>query len=189
MIALTWQEGLQILRPLGLFVLGVVVYAVFVFKFYLFLSRRDIVKADLSRYNTARHPALRKTVAGFFYLLKYLLLMPLFVFFWFVILTLLLTFLSKNRGIGDILLIAMAVVGAVRITSYYNEDLSKDLAKMLPFALLGIFLVDVTYFNLGASLDMLAEIPAFISVLAYYFIGIIALELVLRILSGLFSRS
>ncbi|MGB1797630.1 MAG: hypothetical protein ACPHJ5_06985, partial [Candidatus Thalassarchaeaceae archaeon] len=38
-------------------------------------------------------------------------------------------------------LLATAVVGSVRILSYWTEDLSRDVAKMLPFAVLGVFLV------------------------------------------------
>ena len=38
-------------------------------------------------------------------------------------------------------MLATAVVGSVRILSYWTEDLSRDVAKMLPFAVLGVFLV------------------------------------------------
>ena len=36
------------------------------------------------------------------------------------------------------------MVGSVRILSYWTEDLSRDVAKMLPFAVLGVFLVGST---------------------------------------------
>ena len=36
------------------------------------------------------------------------------------------------------------MVGSVRILSYWTEELSRDVAKMLPFAVLGVFLVGST---------------------------------------------
>jgi len=83
------------------------------------------------------------------------------------------------------LLVSVAVVAVVRATAYYKEDLSKDLAKMLPFALLGIFLVDVSFFTITSSLDVLKQLPANINLLVYYLAFIIALEFVLRIAYGI----
>ena len=40
-------EYYQAIQPLLFFVLGVTVYSIFIFKFYRFLSRRDIIKFKL----------------------------------------------------------------------------------------------------------------------------------------------
>jgi len=53
---------------------------------------------------------------------------------------------------------------------------------MLPFALLGIYLVDQSYFEFEVSLELLKSIPEYWTLLVYYFVFIIALEYVLRIL-------
>ena len=74
------------------------------------------------------------------------------------------------------------MVGAVRVTSYYSEDLSKDLAKMLPFALLGVFLVDLTFFSFGSAVDKVILIPHMFKTLMYYLVLIIIIEFVLRFL-------
>ena len=55
--------------------------------------------------------------------------------------------LSKFSSPNHILVVSVSLVAAIRVTSYYNEQLSQDLAKMIPFALLGIFLVDATFFS------------------------------------------
>jgi len=175
-----------ILKPLLLFVLGMVVYSVFIFKFYRFVARKNIFKLNLSQYNTSQHPFLKKFVGAVFYVVEYVLLFPIFTFFWFAVLTALLTFLAKESGIENILLVSVAVVGAVRVTAYYNEDLSKDLAKMLPFALLGVFLVDISFFSFNTSIETLKTIPQHISLIVYYLVFVIVLEFVLRILHGLF---
>jgi len=109
-------------------------------------------------------------------------LFPFIVFFWFAILAIFLGFLGKNQTIESILMVSMALVSAVRVAAYYNEGLSRDLAKMLPFALLGIYLVDQSYFEFEVSLELLKSIPEYWTLLIYYFIFILVLEFLLRAL-------
>lgn len=180
---ITPQEAFTILKPVALFVTGMMIYAIFVFRFYRFLATKDIIELDLSKYNTASHPILKKIFAVVYYAIQYVVLIPLFVFFWFIVLTVLLAFLAKNPVPEEILLVSIAVVAAVRVSAYYNEQLAVDLAKMLPFALLGIFLIDISYFNFWSSVDVLGEIPKLWNILMYYLIFVIALEFVLRIVS------
>jgi hypothetical protein len=118
-----------------------------------------------------------------FYVIKYLVIFPLVAFAWFVILTVLLVFLAKDQPIDRILLVSIAVLSAIRITSYYNEDLSRDLAKMLPFALLGVFVIDLSYFSLPGSIGALQQAMTQWESVAYYLIFIIGLEFVLRLTS------
>jgi len=94
-------------------------------------------------------------------------------------------FLGKNQTTESILLVSIALVSAVRVAAYYNELLSRDLAKMLPFALLGIYLVDQSYFEFEVSLELMKSIPEYWILLVYYFAFIIVLEFVLRILRNI----
>ena len=87
----------------------------------------------------------------------------------------------------DLLLIAMAVLTSVRVTSYYTEDLSRDIAKMLPFALLGIFLIDLRYFNLSTSTELLNRVGDEWKSIFYYWVFVILLELVLRVTEPYFK--
>jgi len=180
------DAGWSLLQPLLYYTIGIAIYSVFIFKFYRFIARKDIFNLDLNQYNTAGIAFFRKLIRIIYYIIEYILLFPIFAFFWFGILTALLAFLSKNQNLDNILLVSVAVVCAIRITSYYNEDLSKDLAKMLPFALLGVFLVDVSYFSFSDSITLLKTIPSIWEVLVYYMAFIFLLELVLRMIS-LFS--
>lgn len=175
------SEAYVVLKPLTFFLVGVVVYSMFIFKFYRFLARKDVFKLDLKRYNKTSFAFLKKIISVIFYLIEYILLFPIFVFFWFTIMVVLFSFLAKNQPVNNILLVSIAVVGAVRITAYYHEDLSKDLAKMLPFALLGIFLIDISYFKFSESLTVIQQIPSHWHTMLYYLLFIILLEFVLRI--------
>lgn len=179
------NDAITVIRPLLSFVVGMAVYAVFVFKFYRFLASKDIFALDLSRYEKSRLRWLRSALHMVFYVLKYLVLFPFLAFFWFAILTVLLSFLAKKQTAETVLLVSIAVVAAVRITSYYDEDLSRDLAKILPFALLGVFLVDLSYFSVPATLSTLQETLGQWRTMVYYLVFVIILELVLRITTPL----
>ena len=177
---LSVEDAIDLLEPVALYVVGVAVYAVFVFNFYRFASSRDMFAFDVYRFEESRHPALRSFVHVCGYILKYLIVFPLFAFFWFAVLTLMLSFLSKGRDLGDTLLIALATVSAIRFSAYYNEDLARDLAKILPFALLALFLIDASFFNFTDSLEMLTEINDHREMIVYYLVFLIGLEFVLR---------
>jgi len=180
---LNLTEAYNILKPLGILVVEIAIYSILVFKFYRFLASRDIIKVDFKRY---KNVGLR-FIRWIGYLLQSVFLLPIIVFFWFAVLAIFLGFLGKNQTTESILLVSIALVSAVRVAAYYNEDLSRDLAKMLPFALLGIYLVDQSYFEFSVSLDLLTRVPEHWVLLVYYFAFLIILEFVLRILHNIIS--
>ena len=173
------------LRPLALFAVGVTVYGVFVFHFYRFLARKDILDLNLSKHNEARHPFLRKTIAMVFYTFKCLLVFPLFVFFAFLVMAGLLFLMGRNHSIDSVMLAAMGVVAAIRICSYYNGALSTDIAKILPFALLGIILIDNSLIRIPDPAEGLQLAALELETMVYYLGGVVALEFLLRIASGI----
>ena len=118
------------------------------FNFYRFIARKDIIKLDLDKYNHSRRRIVRKSIASLLYVLKFLVIFPALVFFWFVVVAFLLSLMVRNQSLASVLLAAISVVGSIRICAYYNQALSTDLAKILPFALLGIMLIDRTLVNI-----------------------------------------
>ncbi|KYK24811.1 hypothetical protein AYK26_02940 [Euryarchaeota archaeon SM23-78] len=181
MFSFDWVEALATIQPVISFLLGMAVYSIFIFHFYRFVAKKDIFNLNLSQYNYAKLPLIKKFFGLILYIIEYILIFPLFAFFWFAILTVLLTFLAKEPVVQSILMISVATIGAIRFTAYYNEDLSKDLAKMLPFALLGIYLIDAAYFSFAKSWEFIKQIPSDINIILYYMIFIIFLEFFLRI--------
>ena len=184
---LNLSEAVDLLRPAAMFAVGVAIYAILIFNLYRFMSRRNIFNLDFSKYEESKYPALRKTFHLFSYVAKYLLIFPLFAFFWFGVLVVMVAFLSKTSEVDDLLLIAMAVLTSVRVTSYYTEDLSRDIAKMLPFALLGIFLIDLQYFDLSSSTQLLNRVAVEWNSIFYYWVFVVVLELVLRVTEPYFK--
>jgi hypothetical protein len=178
----------EAISPIALFVIGVAAYALFIFKFYRFIAKRDILSLNLAQYASSQYPALERLVHTFLFILEYVIVMPLCIFCWFIVLTGLLAFLAKNRDPQSLLLIALALVGAVRIVAYYKETLAQDLAKTVPLALLAVYLADASYVNIGASLHLLRTLPGMWRLILWYLGFVVLLEFALRILSLLFPR-
>ena len=181
---LNLNDAMDLLADVAVYVVGMAVYAVFVFNFYRFLAAKDMFQVDLSRYEQSRFRFVRRVLHVFFYVVKYIILFPIFAFFWFAVLTLILAFLSKDRSFADTLVVALATVSAIRVTAYYREDLSRDLAKILPFAVLAVFLIDASFFAVEQSLDSLREAEEYTENILYYLLFLVGLEFALRILSG-----
>lgn len=183
------EEAIQAAKPLLIFVIGMVVYSVFIFKFYKFIATRDIFKLNLAEYSRSRWEGIKEVIVFLFYILEHLIIFPLFTFFWFFILSLFLIFLSKNQPVNVLFLFSMAIVATTRIAAYYNEELAKDIAKTLPLTLLGIFLVTgLSYFSLDSALSAIESIPLMWKTIIYYLFFIVSLEIVLRILLFIYNN-
>ncbi len=180
------DDAMQVLAPVAIYVLGMAIYAVFIFKFYRFIAGRDIFNIDLSRNDASNVPVLRDFFSLIWYVIRFIVLFPAFAFFWFAILTVMLAFLSEGRALSQILIIALATVSAVRVCAYYDEDLSRDLAKILPFAVLSFLLVSGSPLDVGASLDVLREVSSQWGTIIYYWLFLVALEFALRLVFGIF---
>jgi hypothetical protein len=160
----------------------IILYSIFTWKFYRSLSKKDIIKLNLSKYNTLKHPFFYKLVAAMFYFVEYIILMPVLIFFWFAILSLVILVLSNELVINQVLMVSAAMVAGVRILSYYEEDLSKDLAKMFPFTMLAIFILNPSFFSVDRVVSNIGEIGNLMTSIFYFLILIISLEILLRII-------
>jgi len=166
---------------LAFFTTVIVLYSIFVFYFYRFLAKKNIIELNLNQYNQYSSPTVIKIFAGIFYIIEYIVLLPILTFFWFSILAILILLIAKGLEVNSILLIATALVAAVRVTSYVSEDLAKDLAKMLPFTLLAIAITTAGFFDIPIFFSRIAEIPTLFSSIPYYLLFIVGIELFMRI--------
>lgn len=152
-------------------IIMIAIYAIVIYNFYRFIARRDCFKPTKIKYT--------KTVGA----LRYLFLYPFVSILFFIGFTLIFIFMidPSRYSIIEILWLAFAIVVGIRITAYYTEDLSKDVAKMLPFAILAIFLVDRSYFSFDGALQTVNELPQFINQIIQFILIIILVEWILRI--------
>ena len=167
--------------------LGIVVYSIFVWKFYKSIAKKNLMSLNLSKYNKSKHPTATKLIAGGLYLAEYALILPILIFLWFTVFTLLLIFITEDLAIGTLLIIAGTVIAAIRMTSYHSEELAKDIAKLIPFTLLATSLLNPQFFSVERIFGLFAQIPSLFGEIGIYLFFIILLELVLRGFDFLFS--
>ncbi len=169
----------KLLFTLLIYTVFIALYAVFIWKFYKFLASKEILQLNLGQYNYSRFPSLEKFFAILLYTVEYLVVLPFLVLFWFAILSLFLLLLSK-QGAQQILLVSAAIIASTRITAYISEDLSKDLAKILPFTVLATFILGDSFFDIDSLIGKIQEIPALFNHILTFIVFIFVIEFILR---------
>ena len=172
---------------LFLLILVVVVYSVFIWKLYRFIATKNIFGLNLNKYNRSEHPFIAKTLAGILYFIEYILILPFLIFIWFAVFTIFLILLTQNLTVDQILLVSAMIIGAIRVSCYYSEDLAKDLAKLLPFTLLAITILNPNFFDFARIISHISQIPEFFSSIIIYMSFIVILEVILRLFDFIFS--
>ena len=172
---------------LFLLVVIIVVYTVFIWKFYRFTATKNILGLNLSQYNHSDHPFFAKVIAVSLYFIEYVIVLPFLIFFWFSIFTLFLIILTENLELTTILIISTTIIASIRMTAYYNEDISKELAKILPLTLLAVSILNPGFFDLNRVIMQLNQLVGFGSQILVYFVFIIVLEVILRFFESVFS--
>ena len=126
-----------------IFVIGIAIYALFVWYFYRFISKRNLLPKFFYPLSNEQNVSKVK-FAG--YVATYVGAFPLIVFVWFIVLAFFVFFISKEMPFEISLFVSMTVIAVVRILAYYREDAAKEIAKMIPYALLSFFLTSAVVY-------------------------------------------
>jgi len=169
----------------GLLILVIVVfiYIIFIWKFYTFISKKNFLKLNSGEPKDANS----KTIPKILYFLEYIILSPFVIFLEFIIFTTFLILLTQNIAIKTIFLISATIIAVIRLSSYYNEILAKDIAKLLPFTLLAIAITTPNFFNVERILTNLSQIPHSLDNVLIYLFFIFLLEATFRFFEFIFS--
>ena len=87
------------------------------------------------------------------YGVAYIAVFPIVTFVWFIVLAFFVFLISKDMPFDIALFVSMAIIAVVRILSYYREEAAKEIAKMIPYAILSFLLTsaavyaDPSFFN------------------------------------------
>lgn len=169
----------------------IVVYVIFVWNGYKYISKKDPLGLNLKQYKNYEIRILDRIFTGFVFFLEYLIIIPFIIFITFVFLSFFLILISSSTDTNQIILLSSIIIATIRIISYYREQLAEEIAKMLPFAILIVFisnpssLADVSY--LERIVNHFLSIPSFFWQILNYLIFIILLESVLRFLDYAYS--
>ena len=174
-------ENYRVYLNLGIFIVLVTLYAIFIWKFHRFLGKRDLLELNLNQYNTSDHPVGNKIFAVLLFIIEYIIILPIVVFFWFVVMALILLILAQDQSISNILLISAVIVGSVRISSYYKEDLARELAKLFPLTILAVAVSTPGFLDFENTISKLSVIPSLFSQVIVYLFVIAILEFFLRL--------
>ena len=85
---LSIAEGLNVLESLIIYVLGIALFSIFIFKFYRFLAHKDLFHLETNDKLLTVSAFFQEIGHLFGHFLKYIFVYPLFVFFWFLIISL-----------------------------------------------------------------------------------------------------
>lgn len=169
------------------FSIGMVIYGIFVYHFYKFLSKRDMFSINLEqRMTNVKFKASGKKNSTAPRVLAFIatniFIFPFVIFLWFLGYSSFMFLLVQQMPTATIFLVSSSLIIAIRISAYYSEDLSKDLAKLIPFALLGIFLFNPQFYSINDVVKRLEEIPSFLTLIKSFLVVAIAVETILSIL-------
>lgn len=175
------------LLTLLFFSLLLVGYSILVWKFHRLVGRKDFLTLNLAQYNTTDHPFYSKLFAVLLYFAEYILILPIILSIGFSGLAIIILLLSNELAVSQALVVAVAIISCIRILSYYQEDVSREVAKLLPLTLLAIFLITPGFFSLDHLVVSISEIGGLFNQIVYFFLFILSLELILRILDLIFK--
>lgn len=191
-IPTTQDEMLELIIDFGretyptlIAIIAIAVYSGFVFMFYRILAKKDLLTLDLSKYADDFGGKVKKYLRSVLFVIQYVVVVPVLIAFWTLVLAVILTLLSDSSDHARNALIATSVVGAVRILAYWTEELSRDVAKMLPFAVLGVYLVSSTSVQWSEFRGLLESLPELAKSFFSSLVLLAILETLLRITSTL----
>lgn len=160
-------------------------YSILIWKFYTLIAKKNLLEFNLPSYIKSNENSFStKLLAGALYFVEYILITPFLIFATFALFTLVLIVLSQNENVSQILTISAIITATIRVTSYYKKNLSQEIAKILPFTLLLIyitnpnFLLDAGYIERIANQIM--QISPSLGQAGYYLLFIVLIEISLR---------
>ena len=170
--------------------IGIIVYAAFIliysgffWNFNKIVSKKDFYASFIQNYFDEKNEGFKKLIGGILRLIKYIIVFPAVILFWFLVFALFLLFLSKNNEISKVLLISASMIIAIRILAFSEENLSRNVAKIIPLTLLAIFIINPSFSDLAGFLDKLSLVKDLINSSLNLMIFIFITEVVLRILN------
>jgi hypothetical protein len=168
-------------------VLLIVLYSIFVWKLHKIISKKNLLDLNLNKYNLAEY-GNTKLVSAALYFLEYIIILPFFTFFWFMAFAVFIIIFTENLDINLVFIISAAIITSIRMTAYYNESLSREMAKLLPFNLLAASLiVGQNFFSVERIIGHLVEIPSAMNIILPYLAFIMLIEIILRFFDFTFS--
>lgn len=171
------------LAQLGVYGVGIALYTVAVATLYVPLGTRMMFAKRFGERRVASRGR------RFLYVLAF----PVLSFVFFLVIAASMLFMgnfnaSADLETRDVLTIAMAVVLAIRVCSYFSETASTDLAKVMPLSMLAVVLVTNGFGDLQESFENMQAFADEGTLLGLFFLVVVGVEFFLRLAYELLGR-
>ena len=120
--------------------IGLGAYSIFVYYFYRFLAKRELFPKFHKRVEIANKKSLAELAISVIF---YVVCFPIVVLIWSIVYWFFILVMNLNSDPNIAFLTSMALIGVIRLTAYFREDLSQEVGKTLPFAMMAIFLTEI----------------------------------------------
>ena len=101
-----------------LFVIGIAIYSLFVWYFYRFISKRDLLPKSFYPVSVGD---MVKPILLVLYSVAYIVIFPAITFAWFIVLAFFVFLISKDMPFDIALFVSMSVIAVVRILSFIEK--------------------------------------------------------------------
>jgi len=125
-------------------VIGIAIYALFVWYFYRYISKRDLFPKFFYILEKEEKPTKAKLVI---FVGIYIVSFPVIIFLWFTVLAFFVYLVGEEMPMYLAIFVSMSIIAVVRILAYYREEASKEIAKMIPYAILAFFLTSAAVYQ------------------------------------------
>jgi len=127
-----------------LFVIGIAIYSLFVWYFYRYISKRDLFPKFFYILEKEEKPTKAQLVI---FVGIYIFSFPIIIFLWFTVLAFFVYLVAEEMPMYLAIFVSMSIIAVVRILAYYREEAAREVAKMIPYAILAFFLTSVAVYQ------------------------------------------
>ncbi|MGB9719368.1 MAG: hypothetical protein ACPL06_02105 [Candidatus Anstonellales archaeon] len=155
------------------------------YTYLIFLFYRKLAKRDVEPFNQTEQKGafgiIKKTIFGFSFLVKNLILVPIYVFLWAFLIAGMVVFLTREHDINFAMLVSAVLVSTTRMLAYINEEVAMEMGKLIPLVFLATIILNPSIlFSVPIGIDeSLLSVVAIAPKIAVFMITV---ELLLRCL-------
>src|SRR3989338_1601660 len=109
---------------------------ILIWRFSRHLAHKELFSLNLPTHSGTSLPPLQKGWNILLYILKFLILFPIYTVLWGAVFVFFLTLLVSESNYANVVFFSTIVIAIIRVIAYFNESYALDLAKALPLWLL-----------------------------------------------------
>lgn len=156
-------------------------YVFYITHYHKFLSKKNFLGLDLYKNELVDHPFFSKLFSIIFYIIEYLLVLPIVTIIWFYFFASFL-FVLTDLGVINTLAVSALMVATARVLAFVDENKSAHFTQVTAIAFFVMFFIGPIHTDsYGSFIERLLQLPFLYNYILYFLIFIISVELFLKI--------